>query len=75
MKVDRSKTCGDGKIDKEAGEECDNGEDNGKDKKCTKMCTIYDVKQPNCGNGEIDLGEKCENCAVDLGEKCVKDGE
>ena len=47
-------TCGDGKIDRGAGEECDNGSENGKDGKCTKMCTKYDKNKPDCGNGEID---------------------
>ena len=66
-----SSTCGDGKIDKEAWEECDNGDKNGKDGKCTKMCTKYDANQPNCWNGKIDAWENCDTCPVDLRGKCV----
>ena len=71
VKMCKSSTCGDGKVDKEAWEECDNGKNNGKDKKCTLMCTKYNGNKPNCGNGEIDSWEDCETCAVDLWEKCV----
>ena len=66
-----SSTCGDGKIDKEAWEECDNGDKNGKDNKCTKMCTKYNANQPNCWNGKIDAWENCDTCPIDLWEKCV----
>ena len=75
VKMCISTTCGDGKIDKESWEECDNGKDNGKDGKCTKMCTKYDWNNPRCWNGEIDKWEDCENCPIDLWEKCVKDGD
>ena len=75
VKMCLANTCGDGKIDRESWEECDNGDKNGSDGKCTKMCTKYDSSKPKCGNGEIDGWEKCETCAIDLWEKCVKDGE
>jgi hypothetical protein len=71
----RSSTCGDGKIDENAGEKCDNWTNNGKDKKCTLMCTIYDERKPDCGNGKIDKWEDCKTCAVDLWEKCVDQWE
>ena len=71
VKMCKSSTCGDGKVDKEAWEECDNWKNNGKDKKCTKSCTKYQSDKPNCGNGEIDEWEDCKTCPVDLWEKCV----
>ena len=71
VKLCRSATCGDGKVDERAWEECDNWWDNGKDNKCTKMCTKYDPTKPNCGNGKLDEWENCNTCAVDLWEKCV----
>ena len=74
-KVCKTKTCGDGKIDKESWEECDDGKNNGKDEKCTLKCTKYNPDKPKCGNWEIEDGENCETCSVDLWEKCVKDGD
>ena len=71
VKLCRKNTCGDGNWDEEAGELCDNGKNNGKDKKCTLMCTIYDSKNPKCGNGVIDEWEDCTTCSVDLWELCV----
>ena len=75
VEICKTKTCGDGKIDKESWEECDNGKNNGKDEKCTLRCTKYDSKKPWCGNWEIEEGEDCETCPVDLWEKCVKNWE
>ena len=75
VKQCKKDTCGDGKIDKEAWEECDNWKSNGTDKKCTKRCTIYDPNKPKCWDGEIDEGEDCKTCPVDLWNKCVKEWE
>ena len=75
VKMCIKETCWDGKINKEAWEECDNGEKNGKDGKCTKMCTKHNPNNPKCGDGKIDEWENCETCPVDLWEKCVKNGE
>ena len=74
VKLCMSSTCGDAKIDENAGEKCDNWGNNGKDWKCTIKCTIYDPNNPLCGNGKIDKWENCKTCPVDLWEKCVKDG-
>jgi len=75
VKMCRDSTCGDGKIDKWAWEECDNWSNNGKDWKCTLKCTIYDINKPKCGNWVIDEWEDCKNCPIDLWDKCIKDEE
>ena len=73
VKMCRSNTCGNGKVDGLAWEECDSGKDKDWNAvECTKMCTIYNPKEPLCGNGKIDYGEDCKNCSVDLWEKCIK---
>ena len=73
VKQCRKDTCWDGKVDAEAGEECDAWKENGRNKECTKMCTKYDPKKPDCWNGEIDKWEDCKTCPVDLWDKCVKE--
>ena len=49
--------CGDGIVDSENGEECDNGEANGDNSTCSSHC-----KTPKCGDGVVQdfLGEVCD---------------
>ena len=56
--------CGDGKIDTEAGEECDNGVNlAGYSKKPTTGCGPGCRNAPYCGDGKVDgkFGEECDN--------------
>lgn len=64
-------SCGNGKLEKERGEQCDNGGNNDVQckpavgqKQCTYCgngCKILTVDNPIfCGNGTIDPGEQCE---------------
>src|SRR5690625_133080 len=51
-------TCGDGVIDEDQGEECDDGENNSDTvpNACRENC-----KLPSCGDGVIDDGEECDD--------------
>lgn len=61
-----SNSCGNGKIEKNLNEECDNATMNGKDNKCSLSCRLIKQNLPLCGNGIIDSGETCQNCAQDV---------
>ncbi|MDX1384239.1 MAG: IPTL-CTERM sorting domain-containing protein [Thermoanaerobaculia bacterium] len=50
--------CGDGEVDEEQGEECDDGNDNNADE-CDNNCMIVDIAE--CGDGELDDGEECDD--------------
>lgn len=60
-------SCGNGKIDKNLNEECDNGSNNGKDNKCSISCSI--IKNQFCWNGKIDQWETCLSCPKDV-QRC-----
>lgn len=49
--------CGDGYVNENAGEICDDGEDNGKGGHCNRDCTAIE----HCGNGIVDDGEVCDD--------------
>lgn len=59
-------SCGDGIIDKELWEECDDGSSDSGNwyTKCNLNCTIMDL--PSCGNWQNDLWETCGNCPEDI---------
>ena len=46
--------CGNGLVEEDAGEECDEGEGNGGNF-CQNDCTL------RCGDGEVDEGEQCDD--------------
>jgi len=48
--------CGDGILDEDAGEECDNGSANAPGASCTDTCTVT----PLCGNFVVESGEECD---------------
>jgi len=60
-------TCGDGKIQIELGELCDDGENNGQLGFCWTNCRP--TTTPVCGNGRLDVGEYCDTDTVL--NKCV----
>ena len=66
VKREWNPTCGDGIIDKELWEECDDGSSDSGNwyTKCNLNCTIMDL--PNCGNWQEDLWETCGNCPEDI---------
>ncbi len=51
-------SCGDGKIQANFGEVCDDGDNNGSIGFCGINCQL--VAQPVCGNGDLDFGEYCD---------------
>jgi cysteine-rich repeat protein len=49
--------CGDGIVDKNLGEDCDDGDQNGTDEsECSLQCTVT-----RCGNGIIEGDEQCDD--------------
>ena len=50
--------CGDGIVQEELGEECENDSDCPDGYVCADNCTC--VYQPGCGNGILDEGEECD---------------
>ncbi|MCA9670850.1 MAG: hypothetical protein KC503_34875 [Myxococcales bacterium] len=60
--------CGDGVVQSEVGEECDDGAQVGGDG-CSATC-----KREACGNGVVDVGEQCDlGPANDDGGDCTRD--
>lgn len=57
--------CGDGHVDVEMGEECDDGPGNDNEGECTELCRLAE-----CGDGYIQRGEEC-----DLGGENDNEGE
>jgi cysteine-rich repeat protein len=76
--------CGDGIVQFNSPEECDDGNNNNDDK-CTNNCKINEdqVEQEDdgpaqCGNGTVDEGEACDQgdqngvkCTPEYGESCT----
>ncbi|MDO4714174.1 MAG: hypothetical protein Q4B28_06105 [bacterium] len=62
--------CGNGILEAQLGEECDDGDSNGKNQKCSSTCRLLEPGKPNCGNGQIDPGETCSNCPKDV-QRCA----
>jgi cysteine-rich repeat protein len=58
--------CGNGLLDKDAGEECDTGKNLGWDG-CNKVCK---KQAPVCGNGHIEKGETCDDGNTKSGDNC-----
>ena len=61
----RAPHCGDGIVQADAGEQCDNGtNDAGYSKNtgvtCNPDCSLPVQKAENCGNNELDPGEECD---------------
>lgn len=60
--------CGDGFVDREAGEECDDGDAANSDTEsnaCRTDCTL-----PACGDEVLDFGEDCDDGNVDPSDAC-----
>jgi cysteine-rich repeat protein len=51
-------TCGDGMLQPENGEECDNGAENAANKQCNLQCT---ENEHWCGDNALDDGEECDD--------------
>ncbi len=61
--------CGDGKVQVQLGEQCDDGDgNNGRLGFCGASCQL--VADPVCGNGVLDEGEYCDT----ENNKCIFDG-
>lgn len=60
--------CGDGFLDEDQGEECDDGAGNGAGAgaACRSTC-----RRPTCGDGVVDRGEACDGTAT--GGTCTRD--
>lgn len=58
--------CGNGLLDKDAGEECDTGKNLGWDG-CNKECK---KQAPVCGNAHIEKGETCDDGNTKGGDNC-----
>ncbi|UJR84714.1 nidogen-like domain-containing protein [Sandaracinus amylolyticus] len=56
--------CGDGELNRRAGEECDDENDVDGDG-CSAVCSI---EPRTCGDGTCDAGETCTNCVPDCAE-------
>ncbi|MCC6555055.1 MAG: DUF4215 domain-containing protein, partial [Polyangiaceae bacterium] len=61
--------CGDGNVDYQAGEQCDDGNTTSGDG-CSASCAIEPA--PTCGNGVLDLasGEECDDGNTTAGDGC-----
>lgn len=61
--------CGDGKVDENVGEECDDGNRIGGDA-CNEVCLV-----PRCGNNfpDIGLGEQCDDGNNSNQDLCLDD--
>ena len=70
--VCRARACGDGLVDRIAGEECDAGDANSDapDAPCRPTCQL-----PSCGDGVVDpgLGEACDDGNHTSGDGCRSD--
>ncbi|MEZ4429194.1 MAG: fibrinogen-like YCDxxxxGGGW domain-containing protein [Nannocystaceae bacterium] len=58
--------CGDGNIDADDGEECDNGPENADDGACTSQCL-----NAVCGDGFVGPGEACDDGNTEDGDECT----
>ena len=58
--------CGNGIVETNLWEQCDNGPLNWKDDKCTNNCALIHTTPNTCGNGVQDPGETCLNCPTDV---------
>lgn len=56
--------CGDGQLDVDLGEQCDDGIDNGPGASCSTECTF------GCGDGHRQLGEQCDDGNAVSGDGC-----
>jgi len=59
--------CGDGFLDSDLGEQCDDGNNDMGDE-CDSYCMIE--PDAGCGNGVCDEGEDCRSCASDCNKAC-----
>lgn len=57
--------CGDGDVQRGAGEECDDGNGRGGDG-CDARCVI----EEGCGDGFLDSGEECDDGNINNGDGC-----
>lgn len=62
--------CGDGVVDEDLGEQCDDGNTIGGDG-CNRRCRT----EPRCGDGNLDafLGEECDDGNLVSGDGCEAD--
>lgn len=60
--------CGDGVIDLDVGEECDDGNQQNGDG-CDQNCQL-EGNSPFCGNGLLDAGEECDDGNQQNGDGC-----
>lgn len=60
--------CGNGKLDPELGEECDQGDLNADDYICKSDCTLQ-----ICGDGVVGLGEACDDGNMVDADACSND--
>ena len=52
-------TCGDGKVTRELGEQCDDGNNLDGDG-CSRKCQVEQTSQAVCGNGKVEGNEACD---------------
>ena len=60
--------CGDGIVQEDNGEECDDGNNVDEDG-CSALCQ----RDPICGDGFVDGEEECDDSNLDLGDGCDAD--
>ncbi|MEZ4380941.1 MAG: fibrinogen-like YCDxxxxGGGW domain-containing protein [Nannocystaceae bacterium] len=58
--------CGDGNVDVDEGEECDDGDANDNNGACTAACLL-----PKCGDGFVQEGEACDDGNAENGDSCL----
>jgi cysteine-rich repeat protein len=63
----RGTACGDGIVQVDAGEDCDEGANNGKGG-CSTSCKL--VRAAVCGDGVVGTGEACDDGNTLSGDGC-----